>query len=510
MGQQNSKGEAIDMRCIVYARYSTDRQTESSIEDQLRVCRQFAAARGWEIRYEFADRGISGAAVGNRPEVQIAISIIAPGEVLLVNDLTRLSRSQELPPLLARLRYRGVRIIGVQDSYDSDSPTSRMQAGLSGIMSEEMRANIAARVHSALEQRAMDGRPTGGKAFGDVDLVREIFTRFADGDAMLTIAGDLNRRGIPSPGAKWKERSRPRGKWQVSTLHAMLKNELYVGRVIWNRSQWVKNPDTGTRARRERPRAEWTVRTCEAIVDEVTWNRAQARFSPRTGRGGVASYVLSGLLVCGLCNGKMIVVGGSTRRYVCGTRHAGGDYACSNRLGVPRLLAEKYILEPVTRDLLSPEAEAEGLRQMRAARAAAETVPVEHDRDLVALEQLVSTGMLSAEIAAPSLAAARQKAAARRAAPVEGLPWPTPALWRETVADIAKALTSADIPTAREILREIIGEVRCTPEGAHMVAEMQSRKVMLGTGTGIGISVGSGGALRIHIPTRMRQPLGAG
>lgn len=493
------------MRCIVYARYSTDRQTESSIEDQLRVCREFAAARSWLIAEEFVDRGISGAAMGNRPGAQTALAVLGAGDMLLVNDLTRLSRSQDLPPLLARLRYRSVRVIGVQDGFDSDARTSRMQAGLSGIMSEELRAQVADRVHCALEQRAMNGRSTGGKAFDDANLVREIFRRFADGESILSIASDFNRRAIPSPGANWKARSRPRGKWQVSTLHALLKNERYAGRVVWNRSQWVKHPDTGKRVRRARPPEEWIVRECDRAVDQVTWTRAQARFSPRAGRGGVSRYVLSGLLSCGLCGGKMIVVGGSQRRYVCGTRHSGGDYACSNRLGVPRKIAEKYILEPVKRELLSPEAEAEGLRQMRMARAAAEASLPYADRDLAELERMVREGILSAEIAAPSLIVARQKAAARRTAPVEGLPWPTPALWRETVTALTDALSGPDVPVAREILREIIGDVRCVPEGEYLVAELQNRRVMLATGTGAGISVGSGGPLRIHMPTRTRQ-----
>src|SRR5690606_15225566 len=132
-------------------------------------------------------------------------------DVLLVMDLSRLSRSQDLPGMLLRLRHRGVRVIGVQDGFDSESRTARMQAGLSGIMSEEFRTMIADRTRSALEMRATDGRPTGGKAYDDPAIVREIFQRFADGESLRSIANDLNRRGVPSPGAGWKPRARPRG-----------------------------------------------------------------------------------------------------------------------------------------------------------------------------------------------------------------------------------------------------------------------------------------------------------
>src|SRR4051812_16209465 len=114
------------IRAVVYARYSTDRQTESSIEDQLRVCRDFITSRGWTAIAEHSDRGISGAALGNRPGLKAAFEQLVAGDALIVNDLSRISRSQDLAPLLARLRHRGVRVIGVQDNFDSETRTARM------------------------------------------------------------------------------------------------------------------------------------------------------------------------------------------------------------------------------------------------------------------------------------------------------------------------------------------------------------------------------------------------
>ena len=152
------------MRVYTYARYSTDRQTEVSIVvDQQRRCHQYADSRGWPVVADFKDEGISGAALGNRPGFQQAMSTVHAGDILLVADLTRLSRSQELAPLLDRLRFRGVRVVGVLDGFESDSPQARMQAGLSGLMSDELRASIRARTHSALQMRAENSRSTGGK-----------------------------------------------------------------------------------------------------------------------------------------------------------------------------------------------------------------------------------------------------------------------------------------------------------------------------------------------------------
>jgi DNA invertase Pin-like site-specific DNA recombinase len=416
------------MRARIYTRFSTDMQDENSTRDQERVGRERAAREGWSVTGVYKDEGISGTALGNRPGALRAIRDAELGEfeVLIVMELTRLARSEDLPKLIQRLKFRRVRVIGVQDGFDSSSLTARMQAGMASIMGAEYVEMISRRVHSALEMRAKDGRATGGKAYEDGEVVREIFARFAAGESMKSIASDLNRRDIPSPGASWKERSRPRGRWQVSTLHALLRNERYIGRQIWNKSQFVKDPDSGIRKRRERPQSEWIVRACDRLIDDGTWARVQSRFTVRPGRGGALKYLLSGILECSVCGGKMIAFGSGTRRYICGTFHNAGEHACSNRSSFPRVIAEKLILEPVIEDLLSPAAIAEGIRMMRKERATPQRRPAPIDREVRELERLVQQGVLSAETAAPALHAARRRSeAAQLLEPEPEMPWPT-------------------------------------------------------------------------------------
>ena len=88
------------MRVYTYARYSTDRQTEASIIDQQRRSHEYAAARDWPVAANFTDKGISGAALGNRPGFQQVMAKLQAGDVLVAADLTRVSRSQELAPFL--------------------------------------------------------------------------------------------------------------------------------------------------------------------------------------------------------------------------------------------------------------------------------------------------------------------------------------------------------------------------------------------------------------------------
>lgn len=493
------------MRTIIYARYSTDRQSESSIADQIRVCQDYATARGWVIAGTYTDEGISGAAIGNRPGVRAALAMLIRGDALLVTDLSRLSRSQDLAPLITRLSHRGIRVIGAQDGYDSDSRTARMQAGLSGIMSEEFRAMVAARTRSALELRARTGQATGGKPYENVEVVREVFQRCAEGETLKAIVSDLNRRGIPSPGASWKQRASPRGKWLVSALHSLLQNERYIGRLVWNKSQWVKDPDTGKRTRHERPQSEWIVQECEPLVDQATWDLVQARFQARPGRGGVRRFLLSGLLECAECGSKLVVMGGSQQRYICGAYHAGGIHACKNSTTFPRLPAEEEVLRYVVSDMLSPEAVNIGVRMMAEERKAVEVpAPVENE-EVRALERMVREGILSPQTAAPALAEARRKL---KPAPLTDLPWPSPKAWREAVEGMRGILQGDDIRAAQEALKAVIGPIPVAQTGD---ARITGQAVFLATGTN-GRSIGSGGALhsyrrdfRLPTSTRRRQ-----
>jgi site-specific DNA recombinase len=522
------------VRAAIYARYSTDRQSESSITDQLRVCRERAEREGWQVveRFEFTDEGISGAALGNRPGMQALqrAGIAREFDVALVTDLTRLSRSQrDLANFIEQLRFRGVRIIGVQDGFDSLNRTARMQAGLAGIMSEEFRAGIADRTRSALEMRAKAQQKTGGRPYGygtdrrpvepQASIAREIFSRYAASETMRAIADDLNARGVPSPGAKWKrERRRKDGRWLVSALHAILHNPLYVGRVIWNRSSWVKHPDTGVRECREQPESEWIVHEvpAAALVDRRTWEVVQARLSQnnsaagkKPGRGGKPRYLLSGLLDCGLCGSKFIVMGGSQHRYTCGTFHAGGPNACGNHISVPRAVAEEMILAPVVERLLSTrfvEHAVKTIREMarreRAAPPAEVTAALARaDAQIAELERMVREGLLTPAVAAPALATARGERQAVLRAPArltsrapESLPLAAEAAFRETVAHMGKVLQGENLIEARELLREIVGAVRLEPDTDHLIAKFERSEIPLLT-TQNGRWIGSGGRI---------------
>jgi DNA invertase Pin-like site-specific DNA recombinase len=322
------------MKAVIYARYSTDKQNESSIADQVRVCTEFADANEMIVAAEFADEGISGAALGNRPGARglMKAAFGQQFDVVLVTDLSRLSRSNgDLSKMIDRLVVRSIRLIGVQDGYDSSRRGHKWQAGMSGIMGEVFRDMIRERTHTAMAARAEAKRPTGGKCFGyrtvplsphdpdskkqieivpdQAEIVRDIFARYIEGTSYRTIATELNSRGVPSPGSSWNRVKRRNRGWMGSGIRSIILNTRYTGLIRWNISEWVKDPDTGKRIRRKRPRSEWLEYQDESlrIISDETFEAAQRRAQDRSNPdhrlkcGGRPKYLLSGLLKCRDC-----------------------------------------------------------------------------------------------------------------------------------------------------------------------------------------------------------------
>jgi site-specific DNA recombinase len=392
------------MRAVIYSRFSTDRQNESSIGDQVRVCTEHAAREGHSVVEHYEDQGISGAALGNRPGVlRLQEAAFARRfDVLLVTDLSRLSRSQgDLSKMIDRLVAKGVRVIGVQDGYDSARRGHKLQAGLSGIIGEAFREMVKDRTYAALESRARDKRATGGRAYGyrngkvdagEAAIVREIFSRFADGASCKTIATELNRRGAPSPGSSWKRTTRRAKGWMGSGVRVILRNERYHGVVHWNCSEWRKDPDSGKRTRHPRPRSEWITHSDKSlcIVSEELWHRAQGRVNPakddqRLKSGGRPKYLLSGLLRCGVCDANYTLVDHAS--YGCHS-HWDGE-SCANAIRVKRVQIEDVLLrgeESGLAAMLAPERVERMAREMQSYYAERmrdrETRAVEAPREL--------------------------------------------------------------------------------------------------------------------------------
>lgn len=401
------------LTAATYSRYSTDQQSDDSIVDQQRVMAEYAKKNGLRIVIHYKDAAISGAALGNRPGVlgMIAAAKRKEFDVLLVNDTTRLCRSGDLVPLIDDLRYDGIRVVGVQDGYDSDSVTSDMQAGMSGIMSVEFRRMISARSRSARVMRSQMHRPVGGKVYGyttgerkvvadQAAIVQRIFARFADGASYEKIAGELNAERVPSPGSHWAGRKvRRKSGWMTNSVKGIIENELYTGCVTWNKTVWTKHPKTGARRCKPRPAADWISYQDEAlrVISNDLWARARKRSRLRTNpdarlkSGGKSRYLLSGLMRCSKCGAHYILV--NKTKYGCSSHVNGDEAACTNNKLVGRLRAQDIILGPIHQQLLAPKRVEKIAKELQAefhAQSRAEARRAQAPAQVIALDERIA------------------------------------------------------------------------------------------------------------------------
>ena len=107
--------------------------------------------------------------------------------------------------------------------------------------------------------------------------MRRIFVDYADGLAPRTIAAALNAEGVPSPrGGKWND-STSRG--HARKRDGFLRNEAFVGVIVYGRNKWSRDPDTDNRISRPGDAADIVCgeRPELQIVDDDTWNAVQDR-----------------------------------------------------------------------------------------------------------------------------------------------------------------------------------------------------------------------------------------
>jgi hypothetical protein len=174
----------------------------------------------------------------------------------------------------------------------------------------------------------------------------------------------------------------------------ILNNELYVGRYVWNRSRWVRNPDTRKRERLIRPESERKVddRPELRINDNGTWHAVRSRMSAtraeggRAGRGGIPTTLLGGILRCGLC-GAVVKISASS--YGCAARRERGPAVCAG-VSAPTKRVDAELVGHVRQHLESPavlaqlEREAELLVADRGARDGSRRELGQRVRDLEA------------------------------------------------------------------------------------------------------------------------------
>jgi site-specific DNA recombinase len=160
------------MRYATYARYSSDLQRQSSIEDQLRKCHEYGQSQGWIPAKDsaFADEAISGTSTdrpGLQRMLQASTSRGRQFDVILVDDTSRISRSlSDAVQLFEQLKFAGVRVIAVGQGIDTHSEQADVLVTVHGLVDSLYVKELAKKTHRGLEGALLRGLHAGGRCYG--------------------------------------------------------------------------------------------------------------------------------------------------------------------------------------------------------------------------------------------------------------------------------------------------------------------------------------------------------
>jgi DNA invertase Pin-like site-specific DNA recombinase len=467
---------------------STDKQSDTSPEDQIARCREYAEGQGWHVAESLvvAEAGISGASRHNRPGLLGLMERIGEWDVLIAFDFARLARNQEdLGWIRNQLRTHRKAAVEASTGLDLDNLGARVM----GVMSEEYLEKVRQDTHRGLRGCFDRKLATGGCPFGyrtepivigkdahgrpvtegyrlEVDperapIVVRLFEGYAhQGLGLRTLAHQLNAEGLASPRRKG---------WAPTAIRDMLRNPIYRGERIWNRSFWVKDHETGRRRRFERPESEWVRQQEEAwrIVSDDLWHAAQAtrgrrnKWHERDGRGRIRltavggsstrKRLLSGFLQCGECGGSFHELHGRAEWGCSWHRNRG---TCANDVRIPEAHLTRAVLRAV-KDALDERVAAHALEvaldDLRSRIEAAE--PRRLESELAALDAKIERA-LDLAIELGDLAIAKERLRKLRTE-------------RERLAGELLAVR-IDLPTAEQLmprLRERLRDIESTLQG---------------------------------------------
>lgn len=344
-----------------YIRVSDERQDEYSPDSQLKKIREYAKKEGYIIpdEYVFYDDGISGRSVKKRNDFNRMIALAKdkehPFEVIFVWKFSRFARNQEEAIVYKNLlRKKNVSVISVSEPIP-EGAFGQLIERIIEWMDEYYSINLSTEVQRGMVEKVSRGEPVSSAPYGykmgektllvdeeQSPIVREIFTRYAEGEGTRRIAIDLGKRGV-----RTKDGNVPQNRWVDYILH----NPVYVGKLRWSTD--------GKRPVNRRKFDDDCIMVVdgnhEPIISLELWERVQARLKeekqkyPKYAKKDQPVMVMSkGLIRCHSCGGTLaLATAGKTKkdkspRFQCCNYNRGRCHT-SHSVSVPKI--ESAILD---------------------------------------------------------------------------------------------------------------------------------------------------------------------
>ncbi len=361
----------MSTRAALYIRVSTDEQAREgySLVTQREFLEKYASQQGWEVFYPeagqiYQDDGFSAGSL-RRPALERLLRDAKSRkfDVVLIYKVDRFSRKlKDLLTLIEELESWGVAFKSATEWFDTTTSNGKLMLQQLGSFAEFERARIAERIFPGMVKSVEQGNWHGARysPYGyrydktkellevvpqEAEVVRRIYTMYLGGQSSGKVAGYLYQKGY---------KTRSGGRFHTKLVLDILKSQLYIGKIVWNKHHYDKHQKTvkGYKYVKNPPEQHIIAQgKHEPLIAEEEFQQVQKRLiANRKGvvqRANNKEYALSGILYCAKCahkyQGTLCKSNGRTkakkRWYRCMALHQHNIH-CSN----PAIRAE--VIEP--------------------------------------------------------------------------------------------------------------------------------------------------------------------
>jgi site-specific DNA recombinase len=330
------KQERISLSTAIYVRVSTEEQAQEgySIRGQIEKLKSYALLKEWEIFDIYADEGISGKNIVDRPAVNKLIEDIKSGKVrnILVFKVDRLTRStKNLIELIDLFEEYNCAFNSLTESIDTDTPSGRMFLKIIGIFAEFERENLSSRLKLGFERKVKEGYTLASYSFSygytkdkgqkiqtiipeEAKIVKDVFSMYmGENQSMSGIARVLNARKVKT--------KRNGNAWDASLIKNMLTNPTYIGKVRYSTTDEGKYFEVDGHH--------------EPIIKDDLFSLVQDKIKnmpniSRTKRPKDVNY-FCGILFCKMCGSKFTTKNRKSTIDENGNKIYKGSYRCSKK-----------------------------------------------------------------------------------------------------------------------------------------------------------------------------------
>lgn len=357
------------MRCAIYARVSTGLDSQKdSLENQVTFFEKFIIEKGWKLVDIYPDKGISGTSTAKRVELKRLIKDAERREfdVVLIKSISRWARDTvDSISLIRKLKNYGIRLMSIEDSYDSFIDDGEMKLTLHSMIYQQESENISKNVSFGIAEKSRNGIFHGTPPYGydkikgklvpnpiHAPTVQFIFDLYLNkGMGQQGIANYLTERGIQTPRAVLGAINAGTV-WQQTAVKMILTNPHYTGDLVQGRSKTdVKdkmfNQEKGYKKRLQLDEKNWIIvhEAHPALITHEQFREVHVlmkRKAEKIFRGRGKKSLFARLAFCPDCGAGMNYKN-DRHGYVCATYQKNGRKKCTNHFIKHEVLKERVL-----------------------------------------------------------------------------------------------------------------------------------------------------------------------